>query len=128
MYRKRPLGEEVLSLRGVSGPGFENVTFSAKKGEILALTGLQGSGSSELMQGLFGALPVEAGELVIEGRRFTGRGIHQAMRAKVAMLPSNRKENSVVPDMSILENMALSRADALLRASAHLPPRGRREL
>ena len=108
VYRKRPLGEEVLSLRGVSGPGFENVTFSAKRGEILALTGLQGSGSSELMQGLFGALPVEAGELVIEGRRFTGRGIHQAMRAKVAMLPSNRKENSVVPDMSILENMALS--------------------
>ena len=108
VYRRRELGAEVLSLRDVSGPGFREITFSVKRGEILALTGLQGSGTSELMQGLFGALPVESGEVFIQGQRFTGRGIHRAMKAGVSMLPSNRKENSVIPDMTIRENMSLS--------------------
>ena len=60
LYRARELGEEVLSLDRLTGVGFENVSFSVRKGEILALTGLQGAGSSELMQGLFGASPIEA--------------------------------------------------------------------
>lgn len=126
VYRQRELGEEALSLRAVSGAGFDRVSFSVKKGEILALTGLQGSGSSELMQGLFGALPVESGEIVIGGKKYTGHGIHRAMRARVSMLPSNRKENSVVPDMSISENMSLSE-QTLSFARQHISRRAEKE-
>ena len=108
IYRRRELGEEVVALKGLTGSGFRNVSFSVKKGEILALTGLQGSGSSEVMQAMFGSIPVEAGEVLADGKRLKGHGIHQAMKAGISMLPSNRKENSVVQDMSILENMFLS--------------------
>ena len=108
LYRARALGDEVLSLDRLTGVGFENVSFSVRKGEILALTGLQGAGSSELMQGLFGASPIEAGAMTVKGKRMSGHTLHQAMKAGLSMLPSNRKENSVIPDMNILENMFVS--------------------
>ena len=108
VYRERPLGESVLTLDRLSGPGFHDVSLNVKKGEILALTGLQGSGSSELMQAVFGALPVEGGSIAVNGKPLRAHGIHKAMKAGISMLPANRKENSVVPDMTILENTYLS--------------------
>lgn len=108
IYRHRPLGEPVLELRSLTGHGFRNVNLQVRKGEVLALTGLQGSGSSEVLQAIFGAAPVEEGEILAGGRRVTGQSIHSAMKAGISMLPSNRKENSAIPDMSILENMFVS--------------------
>lgn len=108
VYQKRELGENVLELNGLSGHEFSNVNLTVKKGSIVGLTGLQGSGSSELLQGLFGAVPVTGGTLKVSGKECRIHGIQGAMKAGIAMLASNRKENSVIPDMSILENMYLS--------------------
>lgn len=108
VYQKRELGENVLELNGLFGHGFSNVNLTVKKGSIVGLTGLQGSGSSELLQGLFGAVPVTGGTLKVSGKECRIHGIQGAMKAGIAMLASNRKENSVIPDMSILENMYLS--------------------
>ncbi len=108
IYRERELGGETLELRNLSGAGFKNVSLEVRRGEILALTGLQGSGSSEVMQAVFGSIPTEGGEVLVNGRPLKKLGIHSAMKAGISMLPSNRKENSVIQDMSILENMFLS--------------------
>ncbi len=108
IYRVRELGNEALGVKNLSGRGFTDVSLSVRKGEILALTGLQGSGSSELMQAIFGSIPVEKGEIAVAGKALAKYGIHSAMKAGISMLPSNRKENSVIQDMSILENMYLS--------------------
>jgi len=108
VYRQRPLGDAALTLDRLSGPGFSNVSLTVRRGEILALTGLQGSGSSELMQAVFGALPAQSGSVAVAGRPLRRGDIHAAMAAGIAMLPSNRKENSVIPDMSILENTYMS--------------------
>ena len=108
VYQKRELGENVLELNGLSGHGFSNVNLTVKKGSIVGLTGLQGSGSSELLQGLFGAVTVTGGTLKVSGKECRIHSIQGAMKAGIAMLASNRKENSVIPDMSILENMYLS--------------------
>jgi len=69
----------------------------------VAFTGLAGSGASEFMQTMFGVLPIEGGAVQVQGKRIDGN-IHSFMKSGVAMLPSNRKENSVIPDMNILEN------------------------
>lgn len=108
VYQTRKLGDTVLKLDKVSGKGFTGVSLEVKKGEILAVTGLQGSGSSELMQAVFGALPVESGSVEVLGKKLKSGSLHGAMKAHVAMLPSNRKENSVIPDMTILENTYIS--------------------
>lgn len=108
IYQTRELGEDILELDHLSGHGFADVSLTVKKGSIVGLTGLQGSGSSELLQGLFGALPITGGTLKLHGKECQVHSIQGAMKAGIAMLASNRKENSVIPDMSILENMYLS--------------------
>ena len=99
VYQKRELGENVLELNRLSGHGFSNVNLTVKKGSIVGLTGLQGSGSSELLQGLFGAVTVTGGTLKVSGKECRIHSIQGAMKAGIAMLASNRKENSVIPDM-----------------------------
>ncbi len=107
VYVPRSLGEPILELRDYSGQGFSNINLTVQKGEILAFTGLAGCGASELMQTMFGALPAEGGQMLVNGRALDG-SIVRFMKNGVAMLPSNRKENSVVPDMSIMENFYLA--------------------
>ncbi len=108
VYEKRELTDTVLELENFTGEGFQNVSLSVKKGSIVGFTGLQGSGSSELMQGIFGSIPVYGGQMKVMGRKVANNRIHLAMKSKVAMLAANRKENSVIPDMDLLENMYLS--------------------
>lgn len=107
-YEPRELGEEMLRVEHFSGEGFADVTFTARRGQIIGLTGLKGCGSSELMQGLFGIHHPSGGNVEVCGKKLHGGSIHEAMGAGIAMLPADRKENSVIPDMSLLENMCLS--------------------
>jgi ribose transport system ATP-binding protein len=107
VYQPRELGETIIKLTGLSGQGFRDVDLEVRKGEIVAFTGLAGSGASELLQTMFGVLPVESGTIEVFGKPIHG-GIFDFMKNKVAMLPSNRKENSVIPDMTILENCQIA--------------------
>ena len=107
-YEPRELGEEMLRVEHFSGEGFTDVTFTARRGQIIGLTGLKGCGSSELMQGLFGIYHPSGGNVEMCGKKLHGGSIHEAMGAGIAMLPADRKGNSVIPDMSLLENMYLS--------------------
>lgn len=107
-YQPRECKETVLKLTNFTGHGFAHVNLEVKKGEIVGLTGLQGSGSSELLQGIFGAVRADGGHVEANGENVPLHSIHKAMKHKIAMLPANRKENSVIADMSLLENMYLA--------------------
>lgn len=107
-YAPRQTGETVLEVEHLTGPGFSDVSLRACKGEIIGLTGLQGSGSSEWMQALFGALPVQQGSVTAFGQAIRPGSVHRAMAAGIAMLPGNRKENSVIPDLDLLDNLTLA--------------------
>ena len=108
IYESREDGEVILRLTDYTGPGFEHINLDIRKGQIVGLTGLQGAGSSELMQCMFGITRATGGELWMEGSRIPASSTHKTMKAGIAMLASNRKENSVIPDMSLLENMYLA--------------------
>ena len=110
LYHPRPIGGVILKLNNLSGPGFNNINLEIKKGQIIGLTGLQGSGSSELMQCIFGVTKASNGSVEVgaRGKAIKAGSIHAAMKAGIAMLASNRKENSVIPDMTLLENMYIS--------------------
>lgn len=107
MYVQRKLGDDVIVIRNFCGHGFKDINLTIRKGEILAFTGLAGSGASELMQTMFGALPATVGHIAVHGQKIHG-GITSFMSHGVAMLPSNRKENSVLPDLDILENLYIA--------------------
>ncbi len=108
VYEKRALGDEVLRLENISGKGFRNISFTARSGEVIGLTGLQGAGSSEVLEALFGVNPISEGRIKVKGKEIKTGSVHKAMKAKISLLPSNRKENSVIPDMTLIENMYLA--------------------
>ena len=108
LYTPRPLGETVLELRHLSGIGFEDINLEIRKGEIVAFTGLAGCGASELMHAMFGSGVTDTGEILVEGRPLAG-SVNRHMRSSLALLPSNRRENSVISDLSILENYAIAK-------------------
>lgn len=108
VYEERGLGEPILVLENLCGEGFRDVNLSVRRGEVIGLTGLMGAGVSEMMQAVFGIIPIESGALYINNRKITKNSIHNAMKNGVAMIAANRKENSVIPDGTLLENKYIS--------------------
>jgi ribose transport system ATP-binding protein len=109
VYGARESGEVILELSRCSGNGFRDISFKVRKGEIIGLTGLAGSGASNLMQAMFGIVPFTGGKFTVSGREVSRYSIHKAMKAAhIGMVPNNRKENSILPFMSILENEYIS--------------------
>ena len=108
IYLPREMGVPIIELDHFTGLGFVDVSLSIRKGEVVAFTGLAGSGASELMQTMYGVMPIEGGTIRANGKRLHGKILH-FMQHGIAMLPSNRKEKSVIPDQSILENTYIAR-------------------
>jgi len=108
VYEERPLGDTILEVKHLNGPGFSDINLKVKKGEIIAFTGLAGCGASEVMQTMFGALKHEGGEVYVDGEKISKDGIINGMKSGIAMLPANRKENSVIGSMSIMENFYMA--------------------
>lgn len=108
IYEPRKNGGCVLEARQLSGEGFHHIDLDIKKGQVVGFTGLQGSGSSELMQCIFGLTHPTHGTLKVNGQMLKKHNVHESMKAGVAMLAANRKENSVIADMNLVENMYLA--------------------
>ena len=65
------IGDVVFKVEGLTGKGFENISFEVHKGEILGLSGLVGSGRSETMRAIFGLDPIASGKMYLEGKEIT---------------------------------------------------------
>ena len=97
-----------MSVKGLTGETFENVSFDLHRGEVIAITGLQGAGSGELATALFGATPSKSGTVETRGGRLNTKSILNVMRHRVAMIPCNRKERGILPDLSIRDNNSMA--------------------
>jgi ABC-type uncharacterized transport system ATPase subunit len=106
-------GAPVLEVDGLTleeGSGFkrlDEIAFSIREGEILALAGVDGNGQTELVDVLAGLLTPTRGRVVLDGRDVTKKGVADRMRAGLAYIPVDRSMTSLVPGMSIAENLAL---------------------
>lgn len=109
-YRPRALGERVLTLDRVIGPGLASpVSLTARKHEILGFFGLVGAGRTELFRLIFGATRVVGGGIAIRGASLDPGNPRAAIRRGVALLPEDRKDEGIVPLASVRENIALAR-------------------
>ncbi len=113
----RTQSEVLVKAENLSGKGFDDVNFALHAGEVLAITGLQGSGRDQLADALFGALPFN-GTLTVKGQRVrSGSNVRSFMRRGVAMVPRMRKERGIHNDLSILDNHNM----AFINARANTP-------
>ena len=108
IYQERELGEKILEIKNLKAELVDNVSFYVRKGEIIGLTGLQGSGSSEFLQAIFGAIKPTDGEIYVKGKKIRTGNIKNAMKNGLGMIPANRKENSIIPLMTLQENNSIA--------------------
>ncbi|WP_298332744.1 sugar ABC transporter ATP-binding protein [Haloactinopolyspora sp.] len=106
----------VLEVDGLTREGvYRDVSFSVRAGEIVALAGLVGAGRSEVVQGVFGVDPRDAGTVRVGGRALPPGNPRAAMRAGVALVPEDRRHQGLLLDLSIMRNATLTRRSRLAR-------------
>ena len=103
------LRAENLTRRGV----FENVSFALHAGEIVGLTGLVGSGRTEVARAIFGADRIDAGQIHLNGEPIAPKSPRDAIAAGIGLLTEDRKQQGLVLGMSVRENTTLANLRAL---------------
>jgi ribose transport system ATP-binding protein len=100
-------GEPILSIRDLGdGKRFHDVSFELRKGEILGIGGLIGSGRTEIAEGICGLRTVTEGDVKLEGKALRTASYADAVRAGVVYLSEDRKGSGVFLDLSIAQNIA----------------------
>ena len=115
--RQESPGDEVaLEARGLGvEEAYRNLNFTLRRGEVLGVAGVLGSGREELTRTLFGFLPQTSGGIFINGREANLRTPTQAVAAGVGYIPRERRTEGLVMDISVAANITLARLGATMR-------------
>lgn len=111
----------LLEVKNLSSKtGYKDVSFQLKPGEILGITGLLGSGRTELALSLFGAIKPDAGELIWKGERVQFTSISDAIAHNIGYIPEDSLTEGLFLTQSIGKNIAISKIEDLKRPSGFL--------
>ena len=112
------IGDVALELRGVThrASGLRNVSLTVRRGEILGLAGLVGSGRTELAEVIFGLRPADEGQILIGGQPRNVRSPQDAIESGIAYVPEDRRQHGVVLEMSVAANASLANLAGVSRA------------
>ncbi|MBN9020388.1 MAG: sugar ABC transporter ATP-binding protein [Rhizobiales bacterium] len=107
--RAKPvIDEPILEVRGLSQDDMvRDVSFDLKKGEVLGIAGLMGSGRTELLEALFGLRRISAGSIRVHGKDTSISGISDALANKIALVPEDRRRSGLILIHSVRDNAAL---------------------
>jgi len=106
--------EVVLKVEGLTVTGeYEAIDFELRKGEILGIGGLLGSGKKELGESLFGIGKPDVGQVTVRGRQIRGANISKMMKHRIGYVPAERKEHGVIYLLPVGWNISLSSLSSL---------------
>jgi ribose transport system ATP-binding protein len=100
--------EVVFEARKVNSRGVHDVSFKLHKGEILGITGLLGAGTIELSKLIYGAIPMDSGEIYVHGEKKDCSSPRKALEAGIGFVSDDRKQEGLVLLRSIKENISMS--------------------
>lgn len=102
----KPSSTKVIEVKKLTTkPTFSDVSFSIAPGEILGITGLLGSGRTELAEAIFGRYPVDSGEIIVEGKSIRLNSSSAAIKAGIGYVPPDRLTQGLFLDQSIVRNL-----------------------
>ena len=102
-----PIGETILEIDNLCGPGFHDVSVKVREGEIVGLYGLIGAGRSEFVQSVFGRRPAASGRIVWRGKEVRIRNERQAMDLGIALSPESRRDQGLCLHLGVDLNINL---------------------
>ncbi len=102
----KPSSTKVIEVKKLTTkPTFSDVSFSIAPGEILGITGLLGSGRTELAEAIFGQYPVDSGEIIVDGKSIQLNSSSAAIKAGIGYVPPDRLTQGLFLDQSIVRNL-----------------------
>src|SRR4030066_1484018 len=101
-------GEVVLKVKNASNQILSDISFELRRGEVLGIAGLQGSGRTELAQSLFGVVPFKSGTLELHGKAIAVGNPTRAIKNKMGFVTEDRKSEGIAPRQPIRDNMLLT--------------------
>lgn len=108
LKRNQHIGDVVLRVENLTTKHVRNVSFQVRAGEILGFGGLVGAGRTETMQALFGLDPIESGSIYLDGKQINPRSPAEAISLGLAMVPEDRKEQGILPNISVRGNISIA--------------------
>jgi ABC-type sugar transport system ATPase subunit len=119
--------EIVMEVRGLSRKGwFDDVSFQLRRGEVLGIAGMLGSGRTELLRSIFGADHVDGGTVFVEGREFANRNPSLMNRLGVGLTPEDRRREGLIMKHSVLDNLCYASMDKTANGWLEDRPKRRR--
>ncbi|MEG3071615.1 MAG: sugar ABC transporter ATP-binding protein [Candidatus Syntrophopropionicum ammoniitolerans] len=113
---KKDLGETVLAVENLTRLGvYQEISFQLKKGEILGLAGLRGSGRTEIFRGIVGIDHPDEGTIFVNGQRRCYRSPAAALGDGIVYLPEDREREGLISNLSVRENLMLNALDTVKR-------------
>lgn len=107
-------GEVALEVKNLTHLGeYYDISFVARKGEILGFSGLVGAGRTELMHGIFASARPDSGEVIINGEKVNMKSPKDAIKKRIAFLTEDRKQQGLVLQQTIEQNIALVNLSSL---------------
>lgn len=104
-----PKDDPVLQVRGLTRePVFRDISFDLRRGEVLGLAGMLGAGRTEVLRSIFGADPLDAGEIVLDGNAIPEPTPESMVQLGLGYTPENRKEVGLVQEHSIHNNLSMA--------------------
>lgn len=98
----------MLALDKLSGQGFKDISLTVRRGQIVTLAGLAGSGADAILEAVFGANEIASGTLHLDGKPHEGRSIPEAMAAGIGMVPKERAIEGLIDSADIRFNIGLA--------------------
>ena len=112
------IGEEVLRVEGLTHEKFfRDVSFTVRAGEVLGFSGLMGAGRTEIMQAIFGNIPLKSGKIFIEGKEVSINNPRQAIKAGIGFITEDRKTEGLLLEKSIAENIEIANLNKISKNS-----------
>jgi len=111
----------VFAAEDLTAVGLGPVSLSVSEGEVLGVAGLMGAGRSRLMHTIFGAIPRTGGTMTLAGAAYAPRNAGHAVEAGVALVPEDRKQQSILPDAPVRWNVTLATLRRLTRGGFFSP-------
>jgi ribose transport system ATP-binding protein len=119
-------GPVALRVSGLRRKGvLEDISFEVRRGEVLGLAGLVGAGRSELARAIFGIDPIDGGRIEIDGEPVKVSHPAQAIGHRLALLPEDRKQQGLVLELSVADNIVLAAPQKLDAPAGLVPPAAR---
>ncbi len=127
--RDPKIGEVVFKVKNLCKHNkFNDINFEVKRGEILGISGLMGSGRTEVMESLFGVSKYDSGQILYKGKAVRFLHPSQAYNAGIAFVTEDRKKFGLFPSMSVMHNITIACMRLITKLKAVIVSRREKEV